>query len=45
MEIQTQIMIARELNYLPAEEEDHLLTDAAEIGRLLNGLLNSLRER
>ncbi|MGA8274216.1 MAG: four helix bundle protein [Candidatus Sulfotelmatobacter sp.] len=42
MEIQTQILIARDLGYLPHGESDKLLTDAAEVGRLLNGLLKSL---
>jgi four helix bundle protein len=42
MEIQTQILIACNLGYMKENESDKLLDDAAEVGRLLNGLLNSL---
>lgn len=42
MKIRTQILIPRELGYLGDNECDKLLGDAAEVGRLLNGLLNSL---
>ena len=43
MEIQTQIVIAQGLGYLANDVGNALLTDAAEVGRLLNGLLNSLQ--
>jgi four helix bundle protein len=42
MELQTQILIACNLGYMKENESDKLLDDAAEVGRLLNGLLNSL---
>lgn len=44
LEVQTQLMIAKELQYLPAEETKSLLESADSIGRNLNGLINSLRE-
>ena len=42
MEVETQILIARELGYLAADESANLLCSAAEVGRILNGLLTSL---
>lgn len=45
LEVQTQIMIAQELQYLRVEEERALLASADAIGRSLNSLINSLRER
>ncbi len=45
MEIETQILLARELNHLERDETDGLLNAAAEVGRILNGLLNSLPNR
>jgi four helix bundle protein len=40
-ELETQINIAQTLNYLP--EGSTLPEDAAEVGRLINGLISSLR--
>jgi four helix bundle protein len=45
MEVETQILIARDLGYLDQDQSDHLLNNAAEIGRILNGLLASLSNR
>lgn len=45
LEVQTQIVIAQELQYLNSEEGKRLLALADAIGRSLNGLINSLRER
>jgi four helix bundle protein len=42
MEVETQIVIARELGYLAPAESAILLSSAAEVGRILNGLLKSL---
>jgi len=42
MEVETQIIIAQELGYLEADQSENLLRGAAEVGRMLNGLLNSL---
>jgi len=45
LEVQTQIMIANELQYLNSEEAQHLLAKADAIGRSLNSLINSMREK
>jgi four helix bundle protein len=43
VEIETQLMIAENLGYLPAKRSRPLLEEAAELGRILNGLIASLR--
>jgi len=43
VEIETQIMIAQDLAYLSAEEAERLLLKAAELGRILNGLIASTK--
>jgi four helix bundle protein len=45
MEIETQILIAQELGYLENEKSENLLQKTAEVGKILNGLLRSLRGR
>jgi four helix bundle protein len=46
MEVETYILLARELGYLEHDSSDNLLSSSAEVGKILNGLLNSLgRER
>lgn len=45
LEVQTQVMIAKELQYISNEETLHLLERADAIGRSLNGLINSLKEK
>ena len=45
MEVETQILIARDLGYLERRESENLLGAAAEVGRILNGLLASLPVR
>jgi four helix bundle protein len=42
LELQTQIEIAQELNYLTGEDSRRLLAEAAAVGRALSGLINSL---
>ena len=42
VEVETQILIARDLGYLESRESENLLGAAAEVGRILNGLLASL---
>jgi four helix bundle protein len=42
MEVETQILIARDLGYLDQNQSQTLLASAAEVGRILNGLLASL---
>ncbi|HEV8590943.1 MAG TPA: four helix bundle protein [Pyrinomonadaceae bacterium] len=43
MEAETQLQIAANLGYIEKKEVDRLLDDAAEIGRMLNGLSRSIR--
>ena len=43
-EAETQILIAQRLGYLSATTTSHLIQIAGEIGRLLNGLMASLRK-
>ena len=45
LEVQTQMMIAMDLQYVGTEQAKQLLASADAIGRGLNGLINSLRER
>jgi four helix bundle protein len=45
LELETQILIAQQLGYLPTERMQTLLDRAAEAGRILNGLLGSLERR
>jgi len=46
MEVETQILISQESGYLERYQSEQLLGASAEVGRILNGLLNSLvRER
>jgi four helix bundle protein len=42
-EVETQIQIARSLNYLEQDQTETLLKATAEIGRMLNGLLSALK--
>src|SRR5580700_5134193 len=42
MEVETYILLGRELGYLEHDQSEKLLSAAAEVGRILNGLLNSL---
>ena len=44
LELQTQITIARELDFLPARQSDKLTEMADEVGRLLNGLINRFQD-
>ena len=45
LEVQTQLMIAQELQYLSTEEGKRLLSSSDVIGRCLNGLINSMSEK
>jgi len=42
-EMETQIMIADGLGYLSRSQSDQLLSQSAEVGRLLNGLMKAFR--
>ncbi|TWU33443.1 hypothetical protein Q31b_57600 [Novipirellula aureliae] len=44
-EIETQIEIAARLGYVPTPTDRQLATDAATVGRLLSGLIRSLRRK
>ena len=43
LETETQLQIAANLGYIEQAEVNRLPQDAAEIGRMLNGLLRSIR--
>jgi four helix bundle protein len=45
LEAQTQVMIAKELQYLSSEEAQCILAKADAIGRSLNSLINSINEK
>jgi four helix bundle protein len=44
-ELETQILIAQRRNYLTGSQMAELLNHTHEVGRILSGLLNSLKER
>jgi len=44
-ELETQILIAQRRNYLSESKTKGLLGRTHEVGRILSGLLNSLKER
>jgi len=44
LEVQTQLMIAQELQYISKEDGERLLALSDAIGRSLNGLINSMRK-
>jgi len=43
-ELQTQIIISKELGFLSDKEMDDIINKAIDVARLLNGLLSSLRK-
>jgi four helix bundle protein len=45
MEVETQVCIATRLSYITEAECEAVMTITAEVGRLLNGLSRSLREK
>jgi len=45
LELQTQLIIAEELQYLGKEEATRLSTKGEAVGRALNGLINSMHEK
>ena len=44
-EVETQVIIAQNLGYLNAAETEPVMKIIAEVGRLLNGLLTSLKKK
>ena len=45
MEVETQILIGQDLGYLRNEAVSTLLAESAEAGRIINGLMRSLRRK
>ena len=45
LEVQTQVMIAKELQYISSDQALRILASTDAIGRSLNSLINSLREK
>jgi four helix bundle protein len=45
MEVETQVLIAERLNYLTQAQTQRLIDYTSEVGRVINGLLNSLSNR
>ena len=45
LELETQIEIARALEYIAKQEAENLTEQSAEVGRLLNGTLNYFKEQ
>jgi four helix bundle protein len=43
VEVETQIFIAQNLEYVSAERGEFLLAKAAELGKIVNGLAHSIR--
>lgn len=44
MELETHLLIGRRMNYVPAEEEQGFLQRAAEVGRMLAGLVRAPKD-
>ncbi len=45
MELETHLLIGRRMNYVPAQDEQGFLQHAAEVGRMLAGLVRALKRR
>jgi four helix bundle protein len=44
-EVETQVVIGRNLGYLTLEQQESLLDTMGELGRILNGLIASLQQK
>ena len=44
-ELETQIIISHEMNYMRNEDYDNITVKLVEVRKMLNGLINSLRNR
>lgn len=42
-ELQNQLLIARDVNYLPKEEFSKVISQTVDVGKLLGGLIKSLK--
>ncbi len=45
MELETHLLIAEKLNYLPATDVERILSQSGEVSRMLTGLTKKLRQR
>jgi four helix bundle protein len=45
MELETHLLVAGRLSYLPPNEVERLLALAGEVGRMLAGLIRSLKTK
>jgi four helix bundle protein len=43
LELETQILIAQHLEYILPSEADKLMANSAQLGRMLNALIHSLK--
>ncbi len=43
--MKNHLILARDLEYLEEEKAKNLIQDYEEVGRMLNGLINSLQEK
>ena len=44
-ELETQVIVAHNLNYLSDAQREELITRISELGRILNGLITSVQRR
>lgn len=44
LELETQILIAQQLEYLPGSDAESLISNSAQLGRMLNALIQSLQD-
>jgi len=44
LELETQILIAQQLEYLPKSDGEKLIANSAQLGRMLNALIQSLQD-
>lgn len=44
-ELETQVLLAQQLNYLSVQESESVLTQSSEVSRLISGLISSLKNR
>jgi four helix bundle protein len=45
MEMETQLLIAGRMGYMSNGEEEHVIAQTSEVGRMLSGLLRALTKR
>lgn len=44
-ELETQLLLAKALNYIEEKDAESLFDEVSEVGRMLNGLKNSLKTK